>query len=247
MRIVIAAFLISFTLASPATAVETILVVGDSHTVGAFGQTLDDSLRAVKGSRVATYGVCSSRPQSYLLESSHGCGHLFRGFDKKAPAKWLGARVYLENRADGKGGTRAVEMVKTPELAQLLNDHTPTVVIVALGSNLPISASSVQKTLELVHKSGAACLWVGPPNMRNPSPDKVDAVYATLGKNKVDASVTLEAARKDSCRLIDSRSFSYLRYPEKDGGGTHYDGKLSSLGAKWGADAAAVALKALTP
>ena len=236
-------------LAVSTNAAETILVVGDSHTVGAFGQTIDDTLRAAKGNRVATYGVCSSRPQSYLSETSHGCGHLFRDFDKKAPAKWLGARVYKESRSDGKGGTREVEMVKTPELAQLLTDHTPTVVIVALGSNLPISASSVQKTLELVHKTGAACLWVGAPDMRNPTRAQVDKVYETLAANKVGASVTLEAAKKDSCKLIDSREFPFLKYPETGGGsgGTHYDGKLWPVGVKWGAAAGEAALKILAP
>jgi len=232
-------------LAAPAAA-ETILVVGDSHTVGAFGAHIDDALRAVKGNRVATYGVCSSRPQSYLSESAHGCGHVFRDFDKKPPAKWLGSRVYKELRKV-KGADKEVQMVKTPELGQLLTDHTPGVVIVALGSNIPINGASVTKTLAMIHKAGAACLWVGPPNMRRPTKDEVDEVYATLAKNKVDASVTPEAAKKDSCKLIDSREYSYLRYPEKDGDGTHYMGKLTPLAAKWGDDAAAAAIKALAP
>ncbi|MBI5247268.1 MAG: hypothetical protein HY923_08805 [Elusimicrobia bacterium] len=233
-------------LAAPSVASETILVVGDSHTVGAFGAHIDEALRAVRGNRVATYGVCSSRPQSYLSESAHGCGHVFRDFDKKPPSKWLGSRVYKELRKV-KGVDKEVEMVKTPELGQLLTDHTPSTVIVALGSNIPINGASVAKTLALIHKAGAACLWVGPPDMRRPTKDEVDAVYATLAKNKVDASVTMEAAKKDGCRLIDSREFSYLRYPEKDGDGTHYMGKLTPLAAKWGDDAAAAALKALTP
>lgn len=237
--------LLTLLLAYPAAA-ENILVVGDSHTVGAFGGHIDEALRAVKNYRVATYGVCSSRPQSYMSETAHGCGHVFRDFDKKAPGKWLGSRVYKEIRKVN-GVDKEVEMVKTPELGQLLTDHTPAVVIVALGSNIPINGPSVAKTLAMIHKAGAACLWVGPPNMRRPSKDEVDAVYATLAKNKVDSSVTMEAAKNDSCRLIDSREFSYLKYPEKDGDGTHYMGKLTPLAAKWGDDAAAAAIKALTP
>ncbi len=69
-------------LALPAGAAETVLVVGDSHTAGAFGQKLDDELRALPGERVATYGVCSASPNSYFAETAHSCGHLFRDFTK---------------------------------------------------------------------------------------------------------------------------------------------------------------------
>jgi hypothetical protein len=234
-------------LALSSRAAETILVVGDSHTAGSFGQKLDDSLRAVPGGRVATYGVCSASPQSYFSETPHPCGHLFRDFSKKPPAKWLGGRVYKVTRPDGKGGTREIEMVKTPDLVQLQSDHAPTVTVVALGSNMPISADSIKRTLEAVHKSGSACVWIGPPDMRRPSSGQIDAVYATLAKNRVSASVTLEEARKDSCRLIDSRAFAYLRYPEAGEDGTHYGGELAPLGAKWGADAAAAVLAAFKP
>lgn len=241
---VLALLLLTAVLAAPAAAAETILVVGDSHTAGSFGQTLDDALRGAPGNRVATYGVCSASPQSYFSETPHPCGHLFRDFSKKAPAKWLGSRVYRQTLPDGKGGTREVEMVKTPELAQLLADHAPTVTIVALGSNVPITADSIRKTLALIHKSRSACVWIGPPDMRRPSSGKIDAVYATLAENGITASAELKETRKDSCRLIDSRAFTGLRYPEAGGDGTHYGGLLAPMGAKWGADAAAAVLAA---
>lgn len=233
--------------AASAVAGETILVVGDSHTAGSFGGALDDALRAAPGNRVATYGVCSARPQSYFSETPHGCGRRFRDFSKKEPAKWLGARVYKQVRPDGKGGTREVEMVKTPDLAQLLADHAPTLTVVALGSNIPMTGDSVKKTLELIHQNNSVCVWVGPPSMRNPTAAQVDAVYATMAKNGVTSAATLEDARRDKCRLIDSRALPGLRYPETGGDGTHYGGALAPLGAKWGADAAAAVLAAFKP
>jgi len=233
--------------AATASAGETILIIGDSHTAGPFGGALDDALRAAPGTRVATYGVCSARPHSYFSETPHGCGRRFQDFDKQAPAKWLGSRVYRQQRPDGKGGTREVEFVKTPAFEQLLGDHSPTTTVVALGSNLPISAASVKKTLALIHESGAACVWVGPPNMRKPSQAQMDEVYATLEKNGVTTTATLEEARKNKCRLIDSRAFPALRYPESGGDGTHYQGALTPLGKQWGADAAAAVLAAFKP
>jgi hypothetical protein len=247
MRHGLLALLLAPALAAAAAAAETILVIGDSHSAGSFGQNLDDVLRRTAGNRVATYGVCSARPQSYLSETPHSCGYLFRDFDKKPPAKWLGGRVYKATVSDGKGGTREVTMVKTPSLAQLLTDHVPTLTVVELGANLPLSEESIKKTLELIHKNNSACVWIGPPNMRNPTPAQVDSVYAILRKNKVTAGVSLEDARKDSCLLIDSLSFAYLRYPATGGDGTHYGGALSSLGAKWGADAATAVLDAFKP
>lgn len=234
-------------LAWPAQAADTILVVGDSHTAGSFGRTLDDALRAGAGNRVATYGVCSASPSSYFSETPHACGHLFRDFGGKAPAKWLGGRVYKTIRGDGKGGTREVEMVKTPELLQLLGDHGPTVTVVALGSNLPISEASVKKTLSLIHKSGSACVWIGPPDMRRPSAAQIDAVYETLRRGGVVETATLEEARAGSCRLIDSRAFPGVRYPAEGGDGTHYGGALASVGVRWGSDAAAAVLAAFKP
>lgn len=234
-------------LAVSARAADTILVVGDSHTAGAFGGALDDALRAAPGNRVATYGVCSARPQSYLSQTDHGCGRRFQDFTKKAPAKWLGSRVYRKTRPDGKGGTREVEFVKTPELAQLLDDHVPTVTVVALGSNLPTTGESVRKTIELIHKSGSACVWIGPPNMRSPSQKEMDAVYGTLAANGVSPAATLEEARTTSCRLIDSRTFPGLRYPEAGGDGTHYGGALTPIGVQWGKDAAAAVMSAFKP
>jgi hypothetical protein len=83
--------------------------------------------------------------------------------------------------------------------------------------------------------------------MRRPSSGQIDAVYASLRQNSVVESATLAEARTSSCRLIDSRSFSYLRYPEKGGDGTHYGGELAPVGARWGADAAAAVRAAFNP
>ncbi len=236
---------LALALASSASAADTILVIGDSHTAGPFGGALDDALRAAPGSRVATYGVCSARPQSFLSQTDHGCGRRFQDFAKKAPAKWLGGRVYRKTRPDGKGGTREIEFVKTPELGQLLDDHAPTAVVVALGSNLPISGASVRRTLALIHKSGAACVWIGPPDMRKPASALVDEVYRTLLDNGVSPTAALEESRKGFCRLVNSRDFPALRYPAAGGDGTHYQGALGPVGAQWGRDTAAAVLSFL--
>lgn len=202
-----------------------ILLIGDSHTTMPFGKALDGALRTRKNDAVATYGVCSAGPNSYLTEKGHACGWYFRAEDGKEPARWVGSRVSTEQRKI-RGSMQDVKVIKTPALKQLLIDHKPTVTIIALGSN-PTSASGVTGLLDLLVKANSGCLWIGPPSMREPSESDVDKVYALLAR-----------ALKDRCALIDSRKFTYLRYPATGGDGTHYDGKvLGPLGTQWGQDA----------
>lgn len=224
--------------AAPSRAADTILVVGDSHTAGAFGKALDGALRAAPGNRVATYGVCSAAPSSYVDETPHACGHWFSDFQGTAPAKWLGARQY---KATIKG--KEVTMIKTPEIGQLLADHAPGTVIVALGSN-PTTGAGIDALLAAIHGptpgAGARCVWIGPPDMRSPDKAAVEKTYQLLRKHRVFEGATTWEARQDSCLLIDSRTMT--QYAASGGDGTHYNGALTAAGRKWGADAAAAAL-----
>lgn len=225
--------------ASAQDATSTILVVGDSHSAGTFGEQLDTSLRNIgsdRGGKVAFFAVCSSGPNSWLNETEHGCGFLFRDFDKKAPSKWLRTR---KGTVKVNGQDREVTFVKTPSLAQLLADYKPQVTLVALGSN-PTSAEGVEKMLELIHQTGSACAWIGPPYMRNPPKDAVDKTYDNaLKKSGVDPALKLSETKQTGCALIDSRP---LRpgYPDKAGDGTHYEAtpELREQAKQWARDAA---------
>ena len=222
--------------AQPAT--RTILVIGDSHSAGTFGRQLYDSLWALPYTRVAFFAVCSSGPNSWLNETEHGCGFMFRDLDKKAPEKWLRTR---KATIKVRGEDREVTFVKTPLLSQLLEDYKPDVTLIALGSN-PTSADGVANMLAVVHHARSACAWIGPPYMRSPPKAAVDGVYKNaLVKSGVDHGLTMDETKQAGCSLIDSRGYSYLRYPESAGDGTHYEATpdLRDLAKQWAKDAAA--------
>lgn len=212
--------------ACPAFA-DTVLVIGDSHTDGAFGRALDDGLRSKE--RVATYGVCNARPSSYIDETPHHCGHMFRDFQKKEPAKWLGGRLW-KGLIKVKGKETHVTWVKTPALDQLLSDHTPDYVVVALGTN-PIDGQGIDDIKAKIAAAGKSCVWVGPPTTTSPTPKQTAAVYKLLRAHGVVENAVPYEAKNGSCFLVDSASFTTYSGPD----GTHYDEKA---GAAWGAETA---------
>jgi hypothetical protein len=130
--------------------------------------------------------------------------------------------------------------VKTPSLAQLLADYKPDFTVIALGSN-PTAQAGVEAMLDLVHKAGSACAWVGPPYMRNPGKTEIDNTYKNaLARASVDPALKLTETKTAGCSLIDSRNFSYLRYPDGVGDGTHYEATqdLRDIAQRWAKDAA---------
>ena len=172
------------TLCVPAGA-ERVLILGDSHTVGPFGQTLDARLRA-KGMTTAMNAVCGSsiswwlgpkRPKLSICYALHDFG--------AKPSAQQGAPADLPPTAD--------------ELLQ----SAPDVVVVALGSNpdggaAADTAAAAEKLIALMPPS-ARCFWVGPP----PMPDRLGAV---LGVYKELPHALVAASRTGpACTLIDSR------------------------------------------
>lgn len=210
-------------LCAPASAAERLLVVGDSHTAGLFGGALEEALRAEPGVELAVFGVCSARPDSYLQQLEHHCGWRYKDLDGKNAAKWVKARKTEEGKT----------WVKTPKLEDLVDEYGPDVVVIALGTNGPSSYSSIAGLIAAAKKRKARCAWVGPPYVRGVPDRAIDSVYAELSK----------AANADSCSIVDSRLYSYLRYPAKGGDGVHYsvfkDLDLSGPASRWGKDTAA--------
>jgi len=243
----LAVFLLLAPSAARADSAPSIIFIGDSHSVGKFGPTLDDLLRGVPNAKVATYAVCGSRPQSWISESEIGCGWFFRDPDEGSK-KWL--RTRKEQKDDGKGGKKTVTYIKTPSFAQLMADHAPTAVIVELGAN-GLSDDSVKNLLDRIHSYGAMCFWVGPPNMRNQGPKEIDGFYTTLKRAGIQEFVKPAESRGDGCVLFDSRldKRAYLKYPDSGGDGTHFYGfpGADAMAEQWGRDAGALIVPAVTP
>ncbi len=105
-----------------------LLLIGDSHTQGAYGWALDYMMRdGIQDSTVATYAVCASGPMSWARGSiKHHCGKLVRTEDFEPDEKDPGLKA--------KGLISGSH--KAPKVLDLLNKHEPDVIVVALGENL---------------------------------------------------------------------------------------------------------------
>jgi hypothetical protein len=180
----------------------TFLVIGDSHTVGDFGQRLHEKIGRLPEARVASYGSWGS-----------------------SPLWWIdGTPTTYEFRAWDLSGNRELihGVHPTPLLKDLASEIHPSVIVVALGSNLLGSPSewidqSVRQLMDEAHAEAPVCVWIGPPSMRQNGAGKIlnesdyAAVYGALK----------QYALQDGCILIDSHSLTH--YPPIGGDGIHYD------------------------
>lgn len=191
----------------------TILLIGDSHTVGPFGKKLDQLLRA-EGANVATYGSCGSIAGWWYSGQKTSCGYYKRGLD--------GVEFSTTNHF-------------TPLFKNILSDVKPDAVIVELGTNYVMNPNDefairdMKKMATDIRESGAECFWIMPPDMR-----KFRRDLPRLNRLVTEA-VT------DSCRLFESAQFT--QYPAVGGDGIHYwSASGTPLAHKWAQDAATVFL-----
>ncbi len=190
-----------------------VLLIGDSHSVGAYGRELERLFRESEGSEhVALYASCGSSPGSWLSGRPTRCGYrekvgLQREVSVKSHATPLAERVISEWIKPGTEGPSG-----------------RSVIVVSHGSNLvPKSLKQTEKEMRAFRdvlerttsSESTVCYWVGAPDSRTFSDEKtaqtVDVIRASLGGR---------------CTFIDSRV--YTSYPANGGDGLHFD----SLGAK---------------
>jgi hypothetical protein len=187
-----------------------VLHIGDSHTVGIYGQEIDKHLRST-GAKVESYGSAGSSPSWWLKGTTTRSG--FYGKDETGktdrPADWRTPR-------------------QTPKLNTLLDRFQPNVVMVSLGANLiNADAKTIEREVrqigDMVKAQGAKVVWVGPPDGResNKPTSKQNALYQTL-----------QRVASEYGDFIDSRP--YTEYPKSGGDGVHYWGKEGTrIATEW--------------
>lgn len=129
-----------------------VLMIGDSHTVGAFGTELDAKLRST-GAQVATYGASGSSATQWANGGTTRSGWVARG-----------ANGQLEQPPWN-------QPHQIPKLEDLIAREKPGVIIVNLGANFRGGdpTSQVRSLGEIAKKHGIKLIWVGPPKTREDS------------------------------------------------------------------------------
>lgn len=184
---------------------ERILVIGDSHTAGTFGHTLDRELRKYDSTSVQTYGSCGSIISWWYTGHATTCGY------------WS---------SDIAGNSTTELKHETPKVLSLIANAKPELIVIALGSNYARgygsaqTQSEIRKLLSDVKATGARCAWIGPPDMRRFRAELPSLV--SLIQKEVSST----------CLYLDSRN--YTTYSETGGDGIHYETpELRKISQKW--------------
>jgi hypothetical protein len=142
---------------SPSFAAD-ILYIGDSHSTGCFGRTLDLSLRTLK-----TKENSQSPEKSVAVLTQASCG--------SASSHWMKSNGHVTRcgalTCDA-SGTCESRNSKTDSIGVLLEKEKPKVTVVALGTNMikgkrDQTESETRSLIMKIKESGSQCIWIGPP------------------------------------------------------------------------------------
>ena len=181
-----------------------VLHIGDSHSMGIYGQTIDGLMRET-GATVKTEAFGGANPQWFMNGQLGVCGSYSKD----------------EN---GKVSTTGNNQRNTPLLSDMLSSYKPSVLVVSLGANMVGYNESTQRSmitslLDQAKAAGCQIVWVGPPDSRKLSDSSCDKLYKVLESE----------LPKYNGVLVDSRK--YTKYPD-GGDGIHYWGTEGVAQAK---------------
>lgn len=175
-----------------------VLVIGDSHTAGPFGDELDRLLRA-KGANVHTVGSSGATADNFITGKGTTNG-------------------FSDHKTNGQ--TQKTAAHATPKLEELINEDKPDTILVNLGANFRgAGPAGIKKQVneigEIAKKHGIKITWVGPPTTRKDEGDR-----SSLQKFDED----MKAAVAPYGSYISSAPFT----PKYSGGdGIHYSGEAA--------------------
>ena len=195
-----------------------VLMIGDSLSVGGFGDAVREHLEQEFGRQnVAFFASCGSSPESWLQDQKVFYTHC--GYREKTPT----TDVY----ADYHKGKRPPAMA-TPKIETLIARYKPTIVIVQLGTNWmdqTLSDDYIRHVLaqfvSAVHAAGTRRLiWIGPP----------DSSRFSKVQSRIYRLIQQSVPRGDP--VIDSRRFTRYIMGKTGGDGIHYNSESGQAWAK---------------
>lgn len=203
MRKLVLSFVICFSALSAqgeSTRFENTLFIGDSHSYGAFGKTVDGYLRTIS-TNVTSIASCGSSPSNWMRTKDN--------YQKTVCGYWRKDSASKETRV------KDHNINPFPEEFKAIN---PDLTVIALGTNILSSPANIQrekaaaeKMLIQISQTNSQCIWVGPP----------DADKQPFKKNLAAGVAELRSlAEKYNCLFIDSSQMT--AYKEGSSDGIHY-------------------------
>jgi hypothetical protein len=196
-----------------------VLMVGDSMSVGGFGEAMQDYLlRRFGRNNVALFASCGSSPEHWLRSGPKFVTKC--GYREQTPRSSI-----LNDFRDGK----RPQPTLTPKLEDLISRLHPTTVIVQLGTNwmdgMGFDFASDRSTYRKILDRFVAAvrsdpnrarkiIWITPPDSSR---------YSRAVKLRV-ANLIKTAAQRDSFAIIDSNSMTHYVPGRSGSDGVHYNG-----------------------
>ncbi|HSP46048.1 MAG TPA: SGNH/GDSL hydrolase family protein [Chthoniobacterales bacterium] len=199
----------------PESAPPSILMIGDSLSVGKFGEVVQMHL-ALKH-RVAAYASCGSSPEHWLTGEPDfvtKCGYRQRTSDSDIFNDWVNGH--------------APRPTRTPKLADLVRKHKPTILVVQLGTNWMDRNLSDEQMGEYISRlvdevrrgTVEKIVWIAPP----------DSSRLRKTQGRVHQIIRRASARK-KFDIIDSRNVTHYVMGKTGGDGIHYNSESSEAWA----------------
>ena len=185
-----------------------VLMIGDSHTVGTYGNEMDRLLRS-SGATVSSYGSSGSSPSWWMRGTTTSSGFVGRHADGtvERPADWRTPH-------------------ETPRLRELIERERPDTLVVSLGGNMRgMSEDQIRRQVrelgEVARENGVRLVWAGPPSRRADAGDRGDI-------DRFDA-IMRDAVAPYGSYVASSR---YTEYSGSDG--VHYSGaRGTAIARQW--------------
>jgi hypothetical protein len=192
------------------------LMIGDSLSVGSFGEVLQRHLESRYGrANVAAFASCRSAPENWLREEPVFVTKC--GYRERTPT----TNIYRDSEED-----RPAPPTNTPKIETLIEKYKPTIVIVQQGTNWidpPRSDAQIREIMDrfvsAVHRGGARKLiWIGPP----------DGWRLSRAQSRIYRLILRSVGRGDA--IIDSRRLTHYELGKTGSDGIHYN---RESGAAW--------------
>jgi hypothetical protein len=186
-----------------------VLMIGDSLSVGGFGEAVREHLEHEFGRQnVAFFASCGSSPENWLQNEKAFYARC--GYREKTPT----TDVYR----DYQNGKRPPAMA-TPKIETLIERYKPTIVIVQLGTNWmdqSLSDNQIRSVLDrfviAAHRGSVRkMIWIGPP----------DSSRFSKVQNRIYRLIQQSVRAGDP--MIDSRRFTRYLVGKTGGDGIHYN------------------------
>jgi hypothetical protein len=201
---------------SEAPTAARVLMIGDSLSVGAFGEAVQFHLARNYGSQnVAAYASCGSSPENWLRGEPDfvtKCGY------REATPDTAIMRDFVNGRHP--------RPTTTPKIESLVRRFHPTVVVIQQGTNWmdrnlsdAEMGSFIDRFVTAARSAGGVTqiVWIEPPD---------SSAMRRSAQNRVHG-VIKRAATRDGFSTIDSRLLTSYRRGKSGGDGIHYNSEAS--------------------